>query len=178
MKKRLDLYLADMVEPKDKLLMLSLVSKPASGMRAKKIGDNLFFVPILPANTLIYRKDSHIGEYNIIFMPDSIQAIMAKGGKVPFDIEHSGMPIDGVTLVESFQIDYSKGKVYNDYPALPDGTWVGIISVKNTRFSVSGSGGGGSQFLENFGISVSGIFTYDKVSLSDAIKMYNELKIR
>lgn len=189
MNKRLPLYIADLCEPNDRMLNLSIVKRPAIGMRGKVIESTKqgvkVFAPILPANKPIYRNNEAYGEHYVMFTPDVISAVIADYAKrgITFDVEHDGIPCEGVKVLESWQIDYSKGKLYKDYPSLTDGTWVCILSIDNVdvrgvdvKNMVFGCLSGGGCPLNIFGISISGIFTYHPVSLSEAIEFYNKLK--
>lgn len=196
MKKRLPLYIADLCAPQDRMLNLSIVKRPAIGMRWQTIERTQervkVFTPILTANKPIYRNNEAYGEHYVMFTPDVVADIMADFSKrgITFDIEHNGTPISGVNVLESWQIDYAKGKLYNAYQSLTDGTWVMVLSfdvnrlnfkdldVKNMVFQGVSGGGCPSDIFPNLnlGISISGIFTYHPVSLSEAIEFYNKIK--
>lgn len=181
MNKRLPLYIADLCEPQDRMLNLSIVKRPAIGMPWKAIDGNKVFAPILPANKPIYRNNEAYGEHYVMFTPDVISDVIADYAKrgITFDIEHNGIPLDGIRVLESWQIDYAKGKLYKDYPSLTDGTWVSVLDVTGVGVRgnmVFGGREGGGCPPNIFGISISGIFTYHPVSLSEAIEFYNKLK--
>lgn len=178
---KLPLYIVDIKEPTDRMLYLSLVAKPATGMQWKVIEQDeqntRLFAPIIPANTPIYRSDDEMGKYNLIFLPDVIKDLMLDAAKrhIPFDTAHSGIPIKGVTAVESFQIDYSNRKLYSGYTGLSDGSWCMILNIENIVFNDSEE----KRWLVDFsGISVSAIFSYHKVELQEAIELYNNLNIK
>ena len=175
---RLPLYVADLVDDADRMLALSLVKHPASGMPWKVIANDgsiaRVVAPIIPANTIIYRKDE-MGEYNLIFTPDVVSDLMLDASKrhIPFDVSHSGLPIRNVDIIQSWQVDESKGVGSGDYGApVPDGTWMMMLQINLLGFSDVVREG----WLENFsGISISGRFSYDEISLHDAIDLYNLL---
>lgn len=175
--RKLPLYIAD-IGHGDKMISLSLVEKPASGMRAKIISsdDNgcIMFAPIVPANTPIYRKNEAYGEHYVMFLPDVIRDMMADANirHISFDYNHSGRVLDGVYLIESFQIDYQSGKAYNRYFGLPDGSWACLFYVPNMVFSLFKRQ---PTPLQLFGISISGIFSYNRLDLPEAIAVYNDL---
>lgn len=186
MDKTLKLYLADIKDDADRMIAISLTKHPSSGMKGRLLAvddDTItMFAVVCPANTPIHRKDDVMGEYNVLFLPDVIRDMMidAAQRKTPFDIEHSGIPIRGVVVVESFQIDTIKGKTFNLCPDVPDGSWCMVIKVlKNLVFPDLSGEGWGFDFSANldWGLSVSGVFSYDEIRLSDAIRMYNELNI-
>lgn len=186
MKKKLPLYIADIADKQsDRMLSLSLTTKPASGLMGMVVEETpealVVFFPILPANKPIYRCNEAYGEHYVIFLPDVVRDIMNDANKrhIPFDYEHHGEPLEGVEWVESFQIDYKRKKLFADYPGLTDGTWCGILKILKDRYQnmvkcVSGRYPTPFYFS---GISISGIFSYHEVSLSEAIEFYNKVKI-
>lgn len=196
MNKRLPLYIADIAEPQDRTLNLSIVKRPAIGMPWKVLeqtNDSVkVFAPILTANKPIYRNNEAYGEHYVMFTPDVVSDVINDFSRrgITFDIEHSGKPVNGVRVLESWQIDYSTNKLYKAYPNLTDGTWVMVLCFDVKTFDVSGldvknmvNGGrarGGCRLdifpNLNLGISISGIFTYYPVSLSEAIEFYNKIK--
>ena len=187
MKKKLPLYIADIADKQsDRMLSLSLTTKPASGLMGMVVEETpealVVFFPILPANKPIYRCNEAYGEHYVIFLPDVVRDIMNDANKrhIPFDYEHQGEPLEGVEWVESFQIDYKRKKLFADYPGLTDGTWCGILKILKDRYQNMAkcvSGRYPTPFYFS-GISISGIFSYHEVSLSEAIEFYNKVKIR
>lgn len=181
MNRRLPLYIADLCEPSDRMLSLSIVKRPAMAMPWKVMESTTdrvkVFAPILIANKPIYRNNETYGEHYVMFTADVVRDVMADAlrRRVPFDIEHNGTPINGVSWLESFQIDYSQGKLFKGYTGLTDGSWVGVLDfdVRNMVFCESSGGGCPLDFS---GISISGIFTYSEVSLSEAIEFYNKIR--
>ena len=177
MDKKLPLYIADIKEHEDRMCALSLTEKPATGLIGKVLsndskGTKIFF-PILPANTPIYRNNEAYGEHYVMFLPDVISDIIADANKrnVPFDIEHQGTPIDGVEWLENFQIDYKQGKLFKGYQGLTDGTWCAILNLVNPMLRAK------ICPLNIFGISISGMFSYHRVTLSEAIEFYKKIKM-
>lgn len=172
------LYIAD-IATGDKMLSLSLTMKPASGMKAKVMErgkDGVYvFAPVIPANIPIYRRNEVYGEHDVLFLPNVIRDMMHDANKrnIPFDYEHTGKKLD-VQVIESFQIDYKANKTYKEYVGLPDGTWVMFLYVPNMVFSMFNPQ---PTPLQLFGISISGIFSYNKLELNEAIELYNVLKI-
>lgn len=179
MKKRLPLYIVDLNEKEDKMLSLSIVKHPATGLPWKVLEqteqETKVFAPILSANKPIYRNNNTYGEHYVMFTPNVIADIIADCSrrKVPFDIEHNGIPTNAVQMLESFQIDYYNGKLYKGYPGLTDGSWCAVLNLKNMVFRKNPTDGSPLDFL---GISISGIFTYHPVSLAEAIEFYNKIK--
>ena len=178
MDKRLPLYIAD-INPTDNdgLLSLSLTKKPATGLFCRQIDNNTIFAPIVAANKPIYRNNDIYGEHYLMFTPDVIRDIMLNNNQrhVGFDMEHTGTPIEGIEWLESFQIDYTRGKVYRGYQGLTVGTWCGVFRV-NPNMVFRGFEGGVAPF-DSWGFSVSGVFTYHEVKLSEAIEFYNKIRM-
>lgn len=188
MNKKLPLYIADITDKQsDRMLSLSLTAKPASGLMGMIVNETseslVVFFPILPANKPIYRNNETYGEHYVIFLPDVVSDIMTDANKrhVPFDYEHQGTPLKGVEWVESFQIDYKRNKLYKDYPGLTDGTWCGVLKInKDCEYLKNMVKSDISPISTPFyfsGISISGVFSYHEVSLSEAIEFYNKVKI-
>lgn len=201
MNNKLPLYIADLQEG-DGLQYLSIVKRPATRLQWKVIdrahGRTKVFAPILPANTPIYRHDNANGSYNVLFTPGLIEDVVERyaGERVRFDVEHNGHAVEDVRIVESFIVNYRRKTLYNDYYGLTDGSWVMVLSLPELlipKFSkwdmLSPMGAEVPQNMvfnnesgcfrsEDFsGISISGIFSYSELSLSEAVEMYNTLKI-
>lgn len=190
MDKNLKLYLADVADDADGLLRLSLVSRPATGCACKVVGVSdeyvNVFAPVIVANRAIYRRDDHLGEYNLLFLPEVIKDIQERAAvtmpSMTFDIEHSGRAVSGIVVLQSFLIDSANGMSYADYEGLTDGTWCMVLAIPrgvltaafpNMVFADIDTGTSPHDF---FGISMSGIFTYEEVTLSDAIDIYNKIR--
>lgn len=172
------LYIADIEKNgTDKVLGLSFVKNPATGYNFKVVERNekgtLIFAPILVANTPIFRNNEKYGEHNVLFLPDVITDIMANtmSHQIRFDVEHDEQPITEIEWISSFQIDYKNKTLFNNYP-LPDGSWVGMLNIVKNDLQAE-------IWRKNInGISISGIFSYHRVGLSEAIEMYNKLRIK
>ena len=164
------------------------------------------FAPIIVTNKPIYRKDKNLGEYNLLFLPDVVNDIQTRTAirtpRIKFDIEHNGKDVEGVVVVKSFLIDYQTETLYNNYFGLPDGSWVMELLIphevvskvygnkgkfntnkvyrKDTKFNLPNmvNRENASRITSDdfFGISISGIFTYNEVSLQEAIEIYNKIK--
>lgn len=194
MNKKLPLYIADITDKQsDRMLSLSLTAKPASGLMGMVVDETpeslVVFFPILPANKPIYRCNEAYGEHYVIFLPNVVSDIMNDANKrhIPFDYEHQGETLKGVEWIESFQIDYKRNKLFKDYPGLTDGTWCGVLKiykdsehllkVKLSKNMVNCVYGREVSPFYFSGISISGVFSYHEVSLSEAIEFYNKVKI-
>lgn len=175
MDKKLPLYVADISEQADMMLALSFVPNPASGLNFKVLESDTqgvkVFAPVIPANVPIYRNNATYGEHNVLFLPDVITDLMMDANKrhIPFDTDHSGTPIQGVEWIESFQIDYKRGKLFKDYQGLTDGTWCAILNIVNPMLQ--------SKICRHdfLGISISGVFSYHEIKLKEAIEIYRKL---
>jgi len=172
------LYIADIEKNgTDKVLGLSFVKNPATGYNFKVLERNekgtLVFAPILVANTPIFRNNEKYGEHNVLFLPDVITDIMtdAMSHPIRFDVEHNEREIPEIEWISSFQIDYRNKTFFNNYP-LPDGSWVGMLNIVNLCLRAE------IERKNINGISISGIFTYNELKLSEAIELYNKLKIK
>ena len=202
MNKKLPLYIADLQEG-DGLQCLSIVKQPATHLQWKVLdrahGRLKVFAPILPANTPIYRHDKENGSYNVLFTPGLIEDVVERyaGERVRFDVEHNGHAVEDVRIVESFLVNYKRKTLYNDYYGLTDGSWVMVLSLPElliprwhkwemlapmgsevTQNMVFNKDAGGFRSEDFSGISISGIFSYSELSLSEAVEMYNTLKIQ
>lgn len=178
---RLKLYTAEIpTEKSDGLVSISFVSKPANEgkfhIMSETDGCLQCSAPILTANKIIYRNDNVLGEHNIIFLPEVVEAVMNKAmtdkAVYSFDLEHS-TKVEGISLVQSFLIDYDNGITrLNGHNGLNDGTWVGVFNVTNQEV-IDGIKNGTYN-----GVSASLYAGYEEVSLSDAIEMYNALNFK
>ena len=65
--------------------------------------------------------------------------------------------------------------MYRGYQGLTDGTWCGVFRV-NPNMVFRGFEGGVAPF-DSWGFSVSGVFTYHEVKLSEAIEFYNKIRM-
>lgn len=197
MTKRLPLYVADVEDGEDGLFGLSIVKRPASGLKWKILSEDeegmTVFAPIIPANVPIFR--IHEGkQYNVIFLPDVIKDLMTRyaGERQRFDVEHNGISVDGVQVIQSFQIDYYSNTLYDNYFHLTDGSWVMVLKLPKylqnrweRRWEMDDNGNmvidkEASRFRSHdfFGISISAVLSYHEVGLDEAIQMYNDLRIQ
>ena len=200
MDKKLPLYIADLQEG-DGLQYLSIVKQPATRLQWKVLssahGRLKVFAPILPANTPIYRHDKENGSYNVLFTPGLIEDVVERyaGERIRFDVEHDYTPVEDVRIIESFIVNYKRKTLYNEYFGLTDGSWVMVLSLpellipKWSKWDMLSPFGEVSKEnmvnakneavfrSEDFsGISISGLFSYSELSLSEAVEMYNTLK--
>lgn len=145
---------------------ISLVLQPAVGVDflAFSDGKQLTFsddekriitgVSLL-ADTPIYRRSSGDGGYYVVFSKDVIKALVEKyfkAGRVNnISIEHA-LPVDNVTMVESYCIDRSIGLCPDYFKDIPDGSWITSFKVHNDKVWKAIKSG------EVKGFSVQGVF--------------------
>lgn len=150
--KKLPIY-SLVIDPKDDtgVDFVALVDKPAieknwmafgkeevslkfvTASQERRIVTGALMIPDLP----IYRKDTQLGEYYVFFTKETIWQIVQKYFKNGFTsnvnmMHDGGMVAKDVFMVESFQVDSSRGiKSPECLGNLPEGTWVGTFKVDN-----------------------------------------------
>jgi hypothetical protein len=121
--------------------------------------------PLMLADTPVYRNDSKMGEYMVVFDKDTIykiaQRFFKQGQQASVNIDHK-TPIEGLYLFESYIIDRERGvnppKGYED---VTDGSWFGSYKVDNDEIWNN---------RDKFsGFSVEGVFGMEKTA--DAIEV-------
>lgn len=118
--------------------------------------------PAMLADTPIYRKDEEIGEYYVVFSPEVIytiaQKFFKKGFNNNFNLFHdASMPLDGVTVFESFIVDKERG-IYpmRGFEDAKVGSWFISSKVDNDKAWSKIKNG------DVKGYSVEGMFKYKK----------------
>jgi hypothetical protein len=95
--------------------------------------------PLMIPDVPIYRRDE-MGEYYVTFTKETVNQIMTHFMKNNFGANVNAMHdpeqvIDGVYMIETFQIDKERGvktpEIYGE--ELPDGTWWGSYKVDNQK---------------------------------------------
>lgn len=130
--------------------------------------------PAMVADQLIYRKDEN-GEYNVFFSPQTVRDIAVKFFKKDYQknlnlFHDPNLPVEGVTIFESFVSDSSRGIMpMKGFEDLPDGTW--FISAKIDNDSIWQKIKAG----EVKGFSVEGIFSFMKKGVSRTEKQGSHL---
>lgn len=115
--------------------------------------------PAMVAESLIYRRDQQ-GEYNVFFSADTIKQIALKFFKKDYQknlnlFHDPNLPLDGVTIFESFVSDKSRGiQPMKGFEDLPDGSWFISAKIENDQLWAKIKSG------EVKGFSVEGIFSY------------------
>jgi len=117
--------------------------------------------PAMVADTLIFRSDEN-GDYNVFFSKETISKIALKFFKKDYQknlnlFHDPALPLDGVTIFESFVSDKARGvEPMAAFDDLPDGTWFISAKVENPEVWAKIKSG------EVKGFSVEGIFSYLK----------------
>lgn len=87
------------------------------------------------ANKQIYRYDPTIGEYYVVFTPETIQQIVQKYAKQGLnnlvDLQHDGKMVDGVVMVEYYIKDTSKGIDPKGFDDIDDGSLFVTYKIEN-----------------------------------------------
>lgn len=92
---------------------------------------------LMVANLPIYREDSQLGKYYVVFDKETIFKIVKKyfrnGNTSNVNMMHdSKAKVDGVYMIESLIIDKARGTTAPaGYGDLPDGSWFGSFRVDN-----------------------------------------------
>lgn len=121
--------------------------------------------PLMLANVPIYRNDSNLGEYMVVFDRDTIYKIVQKffktGAQGAVNVEHQ-TPVDGVFMFESYIIDRERGVMPpKGFEDVTDGSWFGSYKVENDAIW---------DDRENFkGFSVEGAFGMERIA--DAVEV-------
>lgn len=114
---------------------------------------------LMVANLPIYREDSQLGQYYVVFDKDTIFKIVKKYFRNGFTSNVNMMhnpkaKVEGVYMIESMVIDKQRGIVAPaGYGDLPDGSWFGSFRVDNDEVW--------SKFIKTgvfSGFSVEGLF--------------------
>ena len=112
---------------------------------------------VMLADTPIYRKSPTAGEYYIVFTRDIIEMMVEKmsfEGKLNnITLNHNGQLVEGVTLVELFIKDSSKGLNPNYLSDVTEGSLIASYKVENEDIWNQIKSG------EFRGFSLSGIFS-------------------
>ena len=112
---------------------------------------------VMLADTPIYRKSPTAGEYYIVFTRDIIEMMVEKmsfEGKLNnITLNHNGQLVEGVTLVELFIKDSSKGLNPNYLSDVTEGSLIASYKVENVDIWNQIKAG------EFRGFSISGIFS-------------------
>lgn len=136
--------------------------------------------PAMIADMPLYRNDTQLGEYYVVFDKPSIQTIVekfsAKGYLKNFNLFHDEQQqVDDVIIFNSFISDSTLGiPAMAGFDDLPDGTWFISAKVNNDAVWAKVKSG------EIKGFSVEGVFNYVPVakvmmSAEEKVKRIQEL---
>lgn len=133
------------------------------------------FGPAMLAEVPIYRRDSQLGEYNVVFDKETIYAIaqkfFEKGFQQNFNLMHDpNQKCSGVFVFQSYIVDSEQGRpAPKGYEDAKDGSW--FLGVKCNNADVWAKVKSG----DIKGFSVEGVFEYKKKPLT-AEQVYSEIQ--
>lgn len=171
MDNRLPIYFAELNEETQGIDCISFVEKPAMEVNLMKFSkqdkqkyysvlDNVHhrvIAPICRCNFPIYRKDSDLGEYYIIYDKQTIEKIakkMLEDGKLNrYNIEHQSFnKLDGIYYLEIFIKDSNKGINPTGFEDIENGSLFGVFDIENPQIWEK------VENADNIGISFEGYF--------------------
>lgn len=188
----LPVFKAVIEDQSDGMKRMSLVSSPAVEYGFLKFGKErvpvrlsvadeekrLIYGPLMRANFPIYRTDPSLGEFFIVYSPETIREMaekyIAEGRANLFNLQHQdGTAVEGVQMVQYFIKDTARGIAPAEFPDIEDGSLFGEFRVANDDVWQGIKDGQFRGFsLEGlFGLEpAEGIFSTEKVA--DDIKEY------
>jgi hypothetical protein len=130
------------------------------------IDDDLRIIsgPVMVADMPIYRKDTSLGEYYVIFSPSDIQTIVekfsSKGFLQNFNLFHDDQQqVSDVTIFNSFVSNNTLGITAPDaFKDLPEGSWFITAKVNNDDVWTKIKSG------DIKGFSIEGLFKYSPIA--------------
>lgn len=162
-------YIAEITDLEEGILDISLVEDPAvkrdfvlfsqdkMNFSVQNEEKRIISGVVMLADTPIYRKSPSVGEYYIIFTRDTIELMVEKmsleGRLNNITLNHDGQLVEGVTLVELFIKDSSKGLNPSYLPDVTEGSLIASYKVENEDIWNLVKAG------EFKGFSLSGLFT-------------------
>lgn len=178
--KGLPLFDAEILDTEEGLVDVSLVDRPAiqrdwiffSSQEEIKFQvqdeeQHIISGVILVPNTPIYRRTEEGKEFYIQFSEDTIKKMILKMGKEnlynSITLNHENKPVEGVTLVEIFLKDSSKGINPNFIENVPEGSVFASYKVENPDIWDRVKSG------EFKGFSISGLFSVVPVEEKDEL---------
>lgn len=118
------------------------------------------------ADTPIYRYDKGIGDYYVVFTPETIEKMMLKYSNQKLnnnvDLQHNGKLIAGITMFESYVKCSNRGVNPAEFSDIPDGSWIASFKVEDNNLwnEIKTSG-------KLNGFSLSGIFDMSSYKFSE-----------
>lgn len=146
----LPVFKAVIEDQADGMKRMSLVSSPAVEYGFLKFGKErtpvrlsvadeekrLIYGPLMRANFPIYRNDPRLGEFFIVYSPETIREMaekyIAEGRANIFNLQHQdGSEVEGVQMVQYFIKDTARGIAPAEFPDIEDGSLFGEFRVSN-----------------------------------------------
>lgn len=183
-------YIAVLENPEEGIFDVSLVEDPAvrqdfvlfnqDKMNFSVISEEEHIISgvVMLADTPIYRNSPTLGEYYIMFNKDTLKALAERlfreGKQNNITLEHGESLVEGVTMVELFIKDESKGISPSYLQGVTDGSLIASYKVNNESLWKEIKEG-------NFrGFSISGLFTAVPESqpseLDEVLDLLNQLE--
>lgn len=184
------LYQAILTNPEEGIFDVSLVEDPAvrqdfvlfnqdkMNFSIQNEEEQIISGVVMLADTPIYRKSPKLGEYYIVFSRETLKAIAEKlfqeGKQNNVSLEHEDKLVEGVTMLELFIKDESKGINPTYLENVPDGSLIASYKVNNPELW--------REIKEGTfrGFSISGLFTAlpenNPSELDEVLALLNELE--
>lgn len=191
--KGLPLFNAEILDTEEGLVDVSLVDDPAIQrdwiffssqeevkFRIQDEDQHIISGVVLVPNTPIYRRTSEGKEFYIQFSETTIKEMILKMGREnlynKITLNHENKPVEGVTLVEIFLKDSSKGINPNFIDDVPEGSIFASYKVENEDLWNRIKSG------EFKGFSISGLFSVvpveEKDELDDVLGLIKQVEAK
>lgn len=189
----LPLYVAEITDPAEGIFDISLVEDPAVKrdfvlfkdqeeltFQVQDESKRIISGVVMLADTPIFRRSPSLGEYYIVFSKDTIELMVEKmslENKLNnITLNHDGQLVEGVTLMELFFKDSSRGLNPSYLKDVPEGSLVASYKVENDRVWDLVKAG------EFKGFSLTGLFSVmlppEENSLDDVLNLLEEVKAK
>lgn len=189
----LPLYVAEITDPAEGIFDISLVEDPAVKrdfvlfkdqeeltFQVQDESKRIISGVIMLCDTPIFRRSPSLGEYYIVFSKDTIELMVEKmslENKLNnITLNHDGQLVEGVTLMELFFKDSSRGLNPSYLKDVPEGSLVASYKVENDRVWDLVKAG------EFKGFSLTGLFSVmlppEENSLDDVLNLLEEVKAK
>lgn len=189
----LPLYVAEITDPAEGIFDISLVEDPAVKrdfvlfkdqeeltFQVQDESKRIISGVVMLADTPIFRRSPSLGEYYIVFSKDTIELMVEKmslENKLNnITLNHDGQLVEGVTLMELFFKDSSRGLNPSYLKDVPEGSLVASYKVENDRVWDLVKAG------EFKGFSLTGLFSVmlppEENSLDDILNLLEEVKAK
>lgn len=189
----LPLYVAEITDPAEGIFDISLVEDPAVKrdfvlfkdqeeltFQVQDESKRIISGVVMLADTPIFRRSPSLGEYYIVFSKDTIELMVEKmslENKLNnITLNHDGQLVEGVTLMELFFKDSSRGLNPSYLKDVPEGSLVASYKVENDKVWNLVKAG------EFKGFSLTGLFSVmlppEENSLDDILNLLEEVKAK